>query len=1078
MSTLTKEMIRRVATNDLVFARGVQYFKKSAVSNVSYSKTKKVYYADVMGNHRYNVILDINDENNIRYTCNCPAKVKQVGACKHVVAAMMFLEHYFDQAKLRKMESSGEKNALQIINYFNEQTVPAVVPREFFLKASIRIPAMVKKDDFGLDVAGYLSLSAGTHRLYKIQHLKKFLTDYMEQKPIQLGKDFVFVAEECRFHHVSEKILSYLLDILEMQRIFEKGISGSSSVYKKSELVLTKNMLIKLLRLLGKSFFQLDLFGTEYNNVQFVEGNPDVVFEIKSEKSALLFDFAEDHPITAISEDGRILFREQKIYLPDKDFIIHYLPFYNSLGKDKAPLRFDGKLKNGFMESVLPQLAHTMEIIIPKELEDHYIKEPLSIEFYLDREENDIIGRLEFVYGKARINPLDSKPLDYVVIRDTIKEEEFIDHLYDIGFIRNKNSFLLKKEEQIYEFLSRDMMELSAQCRLYYSDDFKKMKIHSHGSINSSVRYSLDLKLYEVNLSFDEIPAEDLKELFASLKLQKKYHRIKNGDFIDLSAKEFSIPLELLELLNLDDSMVEGNVLFLREYQVPFVESYLKNRDNVNFTSDSHYQNLMRRLTGNETLHYEVPEVITATLRNYQVTGYQWLCMLSDYEMGGILADDMGLGKTIQSICYIAYRAEQKKGRSFVVCPTSLIYNWQEEFEKFAPTLKTKVIIGTPEERSRLIETSKEDEILITSYPLLRKDIACYEQMEFDHMFIDEAQFIKNPKSLNARSVKAVRAKHRFALTGTPIENSLSELWSIFDFLMPSFLFHHNKFVNLYEKPIMRDENQERMQDLSAKIRPFILRRMKKEVLEELPDKVETNIVTDMTEEQRKVYLSYLQESRELFDDEFLKEEDAKDTPVNRIKILSVLTRLRQICCHPSTFIENYHGDSGKLETLMELVEQTLESNHRMLIFSQFTSMLKIIEERLNQQGISYFYLDGSTDPSKRMEYAKRFNDGEKNVFLISLKAGGTGLNLTGADTVIHYDPWWNPAVEDQASDRAYRIGQESKVQVFKLVTKNSIEEKILKLKEKKKELSDSVILSDEVFLNKLTKEELRELFS
>lgn len=1078
MSTLTKEMIRRVATNDLVFARGVQYFKKGAVSNVSYSKAKKVYHADVTGNHCYHVILDINDENNIRYTCNCPAKVKQVGACKHVVSAMLFLEHYFDQAKLRKLESSGEKNALQIINYFNEQTIPKVVAREFFLKAFLRIPAMVKKDDFGLEVAGYLSLSAGAHRLYKIQHLKKFLTDYMEQKPIQLGKEFVFVAGECRFQPASEKLLSYLLDVYELQRIFEKGLNNSSSMYKKSELVLTKNMLIKLLRLLGKSFFQLELFGTEYHNVQFVEGNPNVVFEIKSEKSALLFDFAEEHPVTAISEDGRILFSEQKIYLPDHDFIVQYLPFYNSLGKEKSPLRFDGKLKNGFMESVLPQLAHTMEIIIPEELKDHYIKEPLSIEFYLDREQQDILGRVEFVYGKARINPLDTKPLDYVVIRDTVEEEKFIDHLYDLGFIRQQNAFLLRKEDRIFEFLSHDMAELSDLCRLYYSDDFKKMKIHSHGSMNSSVRYSMELKLYEVDLSFAEFPAEELKELFASLKLQKKYHRIRNGDFVDLSADEFSLPLKLMELLNLDESMIDNHVLLLREYQVPFVESYLKKRENVNFTSDSHYQDLICRLTGNAELHYELPQTITAKLRKYQVTGYQWLCMLSDYEMGGILADDMGLGKTLQSICYIAYRASQKKGRSFVVCPTSLLYNWQEEFAKFAPSLKTRIIIGTPEERGHLIETSGEDEVLITSYPLLRKDVACYETMEFDHMFLDEAQFIKNPKSLNARSVKAIKAKHRFALTGTPIENSLSELWSIFDFLMPSFLFHHSRFVNLYEKPIMRQEDPERMQELSAKIRPFILRRMKKEVLEELPDKVETNIVTDMTEEQRKLYLSYLQESRELFEEELSGEDAAKSRPVNRIRILSILTRLRQICCHPSTFIENYHGASGKLETLLELVEQTQESNHRMLIFSQFTSMLSIIAERFDQQKISYFYLDGSTDLAHRSEYVRRFNEGEQSVFLISLKAGGTGLNLTGADTVIHYDPWWNPAVEDQASDRVYRIGQESKVQVFKLVTKNSIEEKILKLKEKKKELSDSVLLSDEVFLNKLTKEELRELFS
>jgi SNF2 family DNA or RNA helicase len=348
----------------------------------------------------------------------------------------------------------------------------------------------------------------------------------------------------------------------------------------------------------------------------------------------------------------------------------------------------------------------------------------------------------------------------------------------------------------------------------------------------------------------------------------------------------------------------------------------------------------------------------------------------------------------------------------------------------------------------------------------LRRDYEAYQKLTIDTMFLDEAQFIKNPLSQSAKSVKKIQAAHRFALTGTPIENSLSELWSIFDYIMPGYLLGYQKFTERYERPIVREENKEVRNSLVSRIQPFILRRLKKDVLTELPDKIETKLVTEMTEEQRLLYLSYLNHVREELDEK------------NQIEILSALTRLRQICCHPSTFVENYTGESGKLELLLEQLPDILEGGHRVLIFSQFTTMLSIIGEALTNIGISYFYLDGATKSEERIDFVKRFNKGEKEVFLISLKAGGTGINLTGADTVIHYDPWWNPAVEEQATDRVYRIGQTNRVQVIKLITKDSIEEKIYKLQEKKKALSESIIEAKEVFINKLTREELTELFS
>ena len=476
---------------------------------------------------------------------------------------------------------------------------------------------------------------------------------------------------------------------------------------------------------------------------------------------------------------------------------------------------------------------------------------------------------------------------------------------------------------------------------------------------------------------------------------------------------------------------------------------------------------------------FTVPDEIQAELRPYQITGYKWLRTLAEHDLGGILADDMGLGKTLQSIVFMAsiLLEEKEKGNSkphfLIICPTSLTYNWLDEIENFAPFIRASVVSGTPQERKEAIEKYEDFDALITSYPLIRRDISSYLDINFNTVFIDEAQFIKNDSSLNAKSVKRLNAKHKFALTGTPIENSLSELWSIFDFIMPGYLHSHLKFVEYYEKPILR-EDKDALEDLHQHISPFILRRMKKDVLTELPDKYESKMLTDLSEEQKKVYLSYLANIRNDIHNEL--SEGGLDK--SRMKILAALTRLRQICCHPSTFLDNYQGGSGKLDLLMELIPEAIANDHRILVFSQFTSMLRIIEEELKDMNISYFYLEGSTPTEERNDMVKRFNSGEGKVFLISLKAGGTGLNLVGADTVIHYDPWWNPAVEEQATDRVYRIGQQNKVHVLKLITKGTIEEKIFKLQRKKKELSDSIISSKEVFINTLSREELEELFN
>ena len=413
---------------------------------------------------------------------------------------------------------------------------------------------------------------------------------------------------------------------------------------------------------------------------------------------------------------------------------------------------------------------------------------------------------------------------------------------------------------------------------------------------------------------------------------------------------------------------------------------------------------------------------------------------------------------------------------SLVVCPSSLSLNWQNEANKFANKLKTVVIKGSLFDRKRQIKEIDKYDLVITSYDLLKRDIELYEKEDYNFRFIiaDEAQYLKNSNTQNAKSIKKIKAETRYALTGTPIENSLAELWSIFDFIMPGYLFSYRKFKNTYEMPIIKGEDENAMQKLKMLIEPFVLRRTKKEVLKELPDKTVTVLNNEMCEEQRNLYINYLARA---------KQEVAEKVKLNgyeksKMQILAALTRLRQICCHPSLFINGYNEGSSKLDQCMEIVKEAVKSGHKILLFSGYTSMFEIIEKELNKEQIRYLKLTGSTKVDERIKMVDEFNQNpEIQVFLISLKAGGTGLNLTGADMVIHYDPWWNLSTENQATDRAYRIGQKNNVQVYKLITKNSIEEKIYELQEKKSKLADNMLETNTVFVNKLTKEDILKLF-
>ncbi|MFR7423769.1 MAG: SNF2 helicase associated domain-containing protein [Clostridium sp.] len=1065
MYKITREAIRRLATTETVYYRGMRYYAAHAVSDVTWNEATKQYHAFVQGSNIYGVTIGFGEDEQITHSCNCPAHAKYPGACKHVVAALLFIADYQQRADALENLGWEDQTAYKIIEYFRKREYRKLTPQYFHLALQVTVNEPLKSRQS----KAFVGLYAGSSKMYKVSNTKKFIQDYYNHKEIRLGKEFRYIPEECQFEPTSAAVLAYLTEIYEIQETL--GKTYYSNLFNRQELVVSQNMLCKLLRLAEGLHCDIILRDKKMENMEIMCSNPKLSMELQMEDEVLSLHDMGQEPMISICEDGSILCYQGGIYLPDMEFLANLRPFFTTLfGKKQSELEFRGENMGSFIEKVLPVIKKTMNIQVPEKIKDHYIVEQLQPKLYFDidrsRQRPVLVARMIFAYGEHEVNPLqDEHKGSYILVRDREEEEQLLRLMYDKHFSVRREQFVLTKEDEIFQLMTEGMQDLCRQFEVFYSKEYKANSIKKVGMLSAGIRLNTDINLLEMDVDYGHIPKEELRDFFRSIKLKKKYYRLKSGAFINLMTEDKQID-ELRDLLSIGE-VTEDNKIAFSQTAVMEVDELLPHTQRI--TRDAGYKQLLEDLKNPDKTNWELPNGMEDILRPYQITGYRWLCSLAHYGMGGILADDMGLGKTLQTITYVLANPGT---RALIVCPTSLAYNWQDEFSKFAPQIATQIISGTPQERADLMQQSADVPVWITTYPLIRKDVDLYKAQIFDACFIDEAQFIKNPTSLGAKAVKAVQAKHRFALTGTPIENTLSELWSIFDFVMPGFFGRYRQFEECYEKPILRDHDSVQMQKLRRKIRPFVLRRMKKEVLTELPDKIETRRMAEMGAKQRKIYESYLARIQmELAGDE-------ENTPGgNRMQVLAALTRLRQICCHPATFASNYHGGSGKLDLLMEQLPDILEGGHSVIVFSQFTSMLSIIAHELKQRNIPFFYLAGSTSAQERKREVKEFNRGEVKVFLISLKAGGTGLNLTGADTVIHFDPWWNPAVEDQATDRAYRIGQKKKVQVIKYVMKDSIEEKIYELQKRKKQLSDQLIQAGESFVTQLTMEEIKELF-
>ena len=674
-----------------------------------------------------------------------------------------------------------------------------------------------------------------------------------------------------------------------------------------------------------------------------------------------------------------------------------------------------------------------------------------------------------------------------ILERNLVEERKIIEDLFqDFLYQEDNAGFVARTDKKIVEFMTESIPRYQDRVQFNCPPNLLDQFIYDKTTFVLSLSHTDRMDEYEVAMQVDgDLEGVKLDCLWECILAKKSYIELETK-----KARKKKESGKLFKILVFDLNKISQMVQLLDELGIEKLATHavkrpLWNLANIDakkfeglpieFFITEKLTDIRKQMLGEKDVQFsEIPKEIQAELRPYQKEGVRWLERLRTMYLNGILADDMGLGKTLQAIVALTQQARQKKINrpSLVICPTSLLYNWKEEMHKFHPNFKTLVIDGVPLQRKKLIANLETYDVLITSYSLLQKDVDQYLSLSFNYVILDEAQHIKNRGTRNAKSVKLLKSEYRLILSGTPIENSLDELWSLFDFLMPGFLNSYDRFIEKYIRA-SGFEQQRNLTYLQEKVAPFILRRMKADVLKDLPEISELIYHCQLSDKQSELYRSYAASAR----DELTKLVERDGFDKVQIHVLATLTRLKQICCHPAIFAKKSVeiGDSTKYDMLLEILQTLIESNHKTVIFSQYTKMLQIMKHDFEQKGIPFAYLDGTS--KNRLEIVKLFNeDPNIPIFLVSLKAGGTGLNLVGADTVIHYDMWWNPAVESQATDRVHRMGQKQNVSVYKLVTLHTIEEKIMEMQKRKKGIVEKIVSSDDEIMSRLTWGEVLEL--
>ena len=1091
---LADELFKDVGYERLDKAKEIVSQGKVEIKKVNYDNLNNFdISASVEGsNDDYTVRIKVENGELEIAECECQDYHNRYAACKHIAATLIkFMQtKYWDKfdepkktrhtinkfASFRKIVTELYNEELQEINAEELEQLPE--------NKKIKIEPRLIFDRF--DSKLKLEIKIGNSRMYKIKDLPAFYTRMARNEYYKYGDKLEFVHTRDNFTDKSKPLLDFVLRYSEMLKYAENGSKYTyyGNTLNSTRITLGESSIDEAFDVLKNKRVLTDV-EKNLTQIELIEDNPNITFElsktkdgsykIKPNKEIFSIQIFNGKKYTYVTEG-------LKLYRCSKDFentVIKLVRIFKDSYITELDLGEDD-LKDLY-SVIMPRVGNCIKLKnIKEEAIEKYKPRNLGVKVFLDFDDNDyVIADVKFCYGDEEFNPLE-KNIKIKNARNILAENKSLNLLRRTGFMVDTQnlSFILPDNDRIYNFLANDIEIYMQKFEVLATENFKSKEIRKPkiGTIGVKVEnnlLSIDLKKLNIDI-------EELKNVMQKYQLKKKYFRLKDGSFLNLEEnQDIEFLDKLITGMDIDYKDLEKDSIKLPVSRSLYLNELLKREENINASKSGEFQKIVNDLE-KDNINDEiiVPHEMDKVLRDYQKTGFKWLKVLDAYNFGGILADDMGLGKTLQVLSVILdYKQNDKEQRtSIVVCPSSLSLNWLSEAKKFVPDLKVSVIKGNAKDREKIIKNIKKYDLVITSYDLLKRDIEIYKEVNYNFKYIiaDEAQYMKNSTTQNAKAIKQLNGTTRFALTGTPIENSLAELWSIFDFAMPGYLFSYKKFKTIYEIPIVKENDEKAMKRLKMLIAPFILRRNKKDVLTELPEKTITVLNNQMTDEQEKVYISYLAQAKQEVADEI----NLNGFEKSQFKILSTLTRLRQICCHPSLFIKDYKDESSKLNQCVEIISDAIDAGHKILLFSGYTSMFDIIEQQLKNKNIKYFKLTGSTKVDERINLVDEFNNNSNiKVFLISLKAGGTGLNLTGADMVIHYDPWWNQSAENQATDRAYRIGQKNNVQVYKLITSNSIEEKIYELQNKKAELIDNMLDNETAFVNKLSRDEIMSLF-
>lgn len=1047
---ITNKDIQGLFKSD-VYERGLAYFNQNKVTDLLYDRNHSLWTANVHGTETYFVEVNLKNLKNgsIRAYCDCAA-FDTYGTCKHIAAVLLSIE--------RKVKKEQKMVDYEMTNRFLQAITMSQTEDEEFLSelTPMHVEYYVK---YSYDRNLYLELKTGEGRCFVVRNLQEFLENVFSGREHVFTKTFTYSPDLHYFLAQDLEIFEMLHAMIRNEEIYRSTdfyFSRNNGNDKRALVIPVLNLRQLLERLIHRHTV-VEVAEKEYSHVDIIENTLPFQFALtKNEQSDLLLQM-EDVRDAVYMRAYQLLFFDGTFYFPTKEQI-PIVEQIASFGTMTDTLPIQQEQTDLFLSEVLPSLKQVGEVVISDEVKSEIIQVPLRAKLYLEFRDELIIGKLEYHYDHIQLNPFQGSPDEKIlIIRDTEKEKQIMRLMEHANFHYNgKELYLETDDEELYEFFYKILPLLDKHVELFLTSEMRHYILDYEPVPSTNVRVESASNLLEIGFEMDGIDEEEINHLLHAVIERKRFYRLRSGALLSLENDHFASIQQLFTDLHVKKSDIDAGQMTVPVYRGLQIDELMDTRKNY----DPSFRKLLHQLRSPEEQVYEIPEQLAANLRHYQKTGYQWFKSLSAYQLGGILADDMGLGKTIQSITYLL--SEPSERPHLIIAPSSVLYNWKREFEKFAPSLKVAVIRGTPMEREEMIADLQHMDVWITSYATLRQDMERYEDLSFQTLILDEAQYIKNYATKTSKAIRSLTASRKFALSGTPIENTIDELWAIFQVVLPGLM------------PALKEFRQLEPEKISQLTKPFILRRLKTDVLTELPEKIESTHISELTKEQKELYVGYLRQlqqetAQSLQEDGFQK---------SRMKILAGLTRLRQICCHPSLFIENYEGTSSKLEQLMETVKASIENGKRMLIFSQFTSMHELIAERFEQEGISYFYLHGQTPAENRVDMSEQFNQGEKEVFLISLRAGGTGLNLTGADTVILYDLWWNPAVEDQATGRAHRFGQKNVVHVIRLITEGTIEEKIYELQQKKRKLIDQIIQPGETMLSSMTEEDIRELLN